>query len=81
MTDIENFENSLEFQIGTRFYFRNTLYEVAEMKDRIWGCSKCQCAREGDICELMNCNYYRHDKKRTFIKKVEQSKEENNDGQ
>lgn len=55
MADIEDFECSIELPIGIKFYFWDHLYEVAELEDEIWGCSKCAFPKE-DICEVMNCD-------------------------
>lgn len=32
--NIEAIYNSLELPVGTRFYFRNVLYEVAELEEQ-----------------------------------------------
>ena len=62
-------EDSIELSIGTRFYFWGNLYEVAELKDEKWGCSKCALLEEENICKVMNCDGYRCDKKKIFFKK------------
>ena len=79
MGDIEEIGRSLELPIGTRFYFNNRLYEVAELEDDGWGCSQCALAGDEAICEIMKCNGYRQDKKRIFFKEVKEAEEENND--
>ena len=76
---IEEIYNSLELPIGTKFYFRDRLYEVAELEEEwLWGCSKCEFDDENkeDICEVMNCNYCRHDRKYIYFKEAEEAKEE-----
>ena len=78
MADIEDFECSIELPIGIRFYFWDHIYEVAELEDEIWGCSKCAFPNE-DICVAMNCDrQHRHDGKCTYFKEVEKSEENNN---
>lgn len=77
--NIEKIYNSLELPIGTRLRFRDTLFEVAEIKDETWGCSECDFDDENDenkeeICEVMNCNC-RQDKKVIFFKEVEEAEE------
>ena len=71
MGDIEEIGRSLELPIGTKFYFWNCLYEVAELEDDGWGCSQCAFAGKERICEVMSCNGYRHDGKRIFFKEIE----------
>ena len=73
-------ERSLELPIGTRFCFWDSIYEVAELDEgEEWGCSRCALAGEENICEVMNCNHYRQDKKRIFFKEVEATKEKTNE--
>ena len=77
MVDIEDIVRSLEFPIGTRFYFKNTLLEVAELEDDGWGCSQCAFAGEEDICGVMNCGRrHRHDSKCTYFNEVNETEEE-----
>ena len=77
---IEEIEKSLELPIGARFYLRDTLFEVAELDEgEEWGCSRCALAGEENICEVMNCNHYRQDKKRIFFKEVEATKDKTNE--
>ena len=70
MGDIEEIGRSLELPIGTRFYCRDCLYEVAELEDDGWGCSQCVLAGNEAICEIMKCNDCRYDKKRIFFKEI-----------
>ena len=78
MADIEDFECSIELPIGIRFYFWDHIYEVAELEDEIWGCSKCAFPNE-DICVAMNCDRrHRRDGKCTYFKEVEKAEENNN---
>ena len=73
-------ERSLELSIGTRFHFWDSIYEVAELEEgEEWGCSRCALAGEENICEVMNCNHYRQDKKRIFFKEVKATKEKTNE--
>lgn len=84
MIGIEEIENSLELPIGTRFYFRDHIYEVAEAnKPRMnqLACSKCAFNKRDkkEICLVMICDSYRHDKKYIYFKEVKEIEEENND--
>ena len=75
MFNPENVEYSVELSIGTRFYFRDTLLEVAESEDgKAWYCSKCVLGKndEAELCQIMNCDEYRHDQKHSYFKKVEE---------
>ena len=81
MADIEDFECSIELPIGIRFYFWDHIYEVAELEDEIWGCSKCALNKEGveEICLIMKCDGYdgcRHDQKYIYFKEVKEAEEE-----
>ena len=79
MADIEDIECCIELPIGIRFYFWDHIYEVAELEDEIWACSKCAFSEE-DICGVMNCGRrHRHDGKCAYFNEVKQSKEEDND--
>ena len=76
MGDIEEFEYSLELPIGTRFYFRNRLYEVIESNSR-YCCQGCVFNDESYdlVCQLMNCGgsyYERLDRKLVMFKEVEE---------
>lgn len=73
----QSIERSLELPIGTRFYYQNRLHEVIESEDRKWGCSQCAFDNRYDeaICEAMNCNNCRHDKKIIFFKEVKEIEE------
>lgn len=73
---IEDIVRSLEFPIGTKFYFKNTLLEVAELEDDGWGCSQCAFAGEEDLCGVMNCHNCRHDQKFIYFKEVKETEEE-----
>lgn len=75
---IEDIVRSLEFPIGTRFYFKSILLEVAELEDDGWGCSQCAFAGEEDLCGVMNCHNCRHDNKYIYFKEVEGIGEERN---
>lgn len=79
MLEIKNIDQSLELPIGTRFYFRNCLYEVVEIEDRKWGCSQCGLSKEEEICEVFNCNYCRCDNKNIFFKEIKETEDENNE--
>ena len=77
----ENVERSIDLPIGTRFYFKDTLLEVAESEDgKAWYCSKCAlCKRdEAELCQIMNCWYDRRDDKYTYFKEVKEEGEDNN---
>ena len=79
MFSIEKIEDSLKLPIGTRFYFKDTLLEVAESEDgREWYCAKCALCKndEAELCQIMNCDEYRHDDKHTFFKEVKEMREE-----
>ena len=78
MYDFTDIVRSVELPIGTRFYFRDRLYEVAELEHGKWGCSPCVFDNRYDkaICKVMRCNAYRCDDKSIYFKKV---KEENNE--
>ena len=76
MYDYTDIVRSVEMPSGTRFYFSNCLYEVAELEDDGWGCSQCAFAGEEAICGVMHCNFHRHDDKHTFFKEVEETEEE-----
>ena len=81
MIGIEEIEDSLEIPIGTRFYFRNHIYEVAEANEPInnqWDCSECAFNKrdKNEICLVMFCDGYRHDKKYIYFKEVEETEEE-----
>ena len=80
MYDYSDIVRSVEMPIGTRFYFRNCLYEVAELKDGKQDCSQCafDTRYTEAICGVMKCNDYRHDGKCVFFKEVEETEEENN---
>lgn len=71
-------ERSLELPIGSRFYFWDCLYEVAELEDDGWGCSQCALAGDEAICEIMKCKDYRYDGKRVFFKEVKETEETKN---
>ena len=73
MGNIEEIGRSLELPIGSRFYFNNRLYEVAELEDDGWGCSQCAFAGEEAICEIMKCKDYRCDGKGVFFKEIEKA--------
>ena len=77
MYDFTDIVRSVELPIGTRFYFRDTLYEVAELETGKWGCSPCAFDNKYNkaICKVMRCNAYRDDGKSICFKEV---KEENN---
>lgn len=77
--NIEAIYNSLELPAGARFYFRNVLYEVAELEGESRGCSKCEFdnKNEREICEVMNCNSCRHDKN-IYFKEVTEAEERHN---
>ena len=77
--NIEKIYNSLELPVGTRFYFRNVLYEVAELGDETWGCPKCGFDNENEreICEVMNCNSCRYGKN-IYFKEVAEAEEQHN---
>lgn len=82
MANIEEIEHSIEMPVGTRFYFRNRLYEVVESKGwMMWDCPKCAISEKGkeELCRVMNCDYKRHDEKNVYFKEVEQSNEKDND--
>ncbi len=73
MFNPENVEHSVDLPIGTRFYFRGILLEVAESEDgKAWYCSKCVLCEKGEaeLCQIMNCNYCRHDGKYAYFKEV-----------
>ena len=77
----ENVWRSIDLPIGTRFYFKDTLLEVAESEDgREWYCAKCALCKndEAELCQIMNCDEYRHDDKHTFFKEVKETEEDNN---
>lgn len=78
---IEAIESGLDLPIGTRFYFRDNLFEVIELKDGIWGCPKCAFSsakrNEEEICEVMNCNARRHDDKFVYFREVIEAEEKN----
>ena len=76
MDDIDELEYSLELPIGTRFYFRNRLYEVME-SNSCHCCQECAFNDESNdpICQLMNCGgiyYGRLDRKLVMFKEVEE---------
>lgn len=81
MYDFTDIVRSVELPIGTRFYFWDRLYEVAELKDREWDCSQCafNTSYTEAICQVMKCNVYRHDKKYIFFKEIKEKKRKNND--
>lgn len=81
MYDFTDIIRSVELSIGTRFYFRDTLYEVALLDEDEWGCPQCEfdTIYTEAICQVMKCNGYRQDKKRIFFKKVKENKRGNND--
>ena len=82
MFSLEKIEDSLELPIGSRFYYKGRIYEVAELEEKwSWGCSKCEFDDDNkeDICEVMNCNYCRHDKKYIYFKEVKEVEENNNE--
>ena len=84
MVDFENLEDGIELSIGTRFYFRHRIYEVAEANEGKmypWGCSKCAFNKEDqrEICLVMKCDGYdgcRHDKKYIYFKEVKETEED-----
>ena len=83
MFNPENVEHSVELPIGTRFYFRDTLLEVAESEDgKAWYCAKCVLGArdEAELCQIMNCNYCRRDDKYTYFKEVKEMEEQHNNG-
>ena len=73
MYDFTDIERSLELPIGTKFYFWDRLYEVAELEGDEWGCSQCALAGDEAICEIMKCKDYRYDGKGVFFKKIEKA--------
>ena len=84
MDDIEEIEYSIELPIGSRFYFRNRLYEVIESnKDECWQ----TCAFDDEfqydlICQVMNCGgryYERIDRKLVIFKEVKETDDEKNE--
>ena len=77
MFNPENVEHSVELPIGTRFYFRDTLLEVAESEDgKAWYCAKCVLGArdEAELCQIMNCNYCRRDDKYTYFKEATETR-------
>ena len=80
MFDILDMERSIEILIGTRFYFRNHLYEVAEFEEGKQGCIQCAFYKRGNeaICEVMKCNLPRHDDKYIRFLEVKETEEKNN---
>ena len=82
MDDIEEIEHSIELPIGSRFYFRNHLYEVIE-SNSYECCQKCAFDNElyDFICQVMNCGgkyYSRLDKKSVIFKEIKETEEEKN---
>ena len=81
MIYLEEFYNILELTIGTRFYFLDRLYEVAESEE--WECECSQCAFNKRyteaICGVMKCNDCRHDKNVFSLRKLKKQKRKNND--
>ena len=81
MADIEEIEYSIELPIGSRFYFRNRLYEVIE-SNSYECCLKCAFDDEFQydlICQVMNCGgrcYSRLDKKSVIFKEVKETEKE-----
>lgn len=77
-------EDSLDLPIGTKFYFRDNLFEVAEFKGGVWGCPECAFSpskrNEGGICAVMDCNAHRHDDKFVYFKEVKEIEEQHNNG-
>ena len=54
-------------------------HEVVESEDgREWYCAKCALCKndEAELCQIMNCDEYRHDDKHTFFKEVKEIREE-----
>ena len=77
----ENVWRSIDLPIGTRFYFKDTLLEVAESEDgKAWYCAKCVLGdrNEAELCQIMNCNYCRRDNKYTYPKEVKEIEETDN---
>lgn len=77
MDDIEEIEHSIELPIGSRFYFRNRLYEVIESNS--YKCQKCAFDDEFRydlICQVMNCGgryYERLDRKLVIFNEVKET--------
>ena len=79
MFELENIGRSMELPIGTRFYFRGSLYEVAELEGEEQVCSQCAFNKrnEEDICKVMICyEDERRDEKRVFFKEVAETRKE-----
>ena len=83
MGDIEEIVYSVELPIGTKFYYRNRLYEVVESKEEDFCYSKCAFYDEfwdDPMCRIAICSKSnRHDKKSAFFKEIKEVEEENND--
>ena len=80
MFELENIGRSMELPIGTRFYFRGSLYEVAELEDDGFGHSQCAFYKSNndDICKVMICyEDERYDRKNVYFKEVEETGKEN----
>lgn len=79
-SNIQTLDDSLELPIGARFYFRNSLFEVAEFKEKGYGCSECAFSRskrnEEEMCDIVKCAFDRHDDKSIYFKEVKETKEE-----
>lgn len=77
---IEAIEDSLDLPIGTKFYFRNNLFEVVEFKEGIWGCPGCAFSiskrNEEEMCNIMECTDSRRDGKTVCFKEVVKAEEE-----
>lgn len=73
-------EDSLDLPIGTKFYLRDSLFEVAEFKEGIWGCPGCAFSiskrNEEEMCTIMECTDSRHDGKTVCFKEVVKAEEE-----
>lgn len=78
--DIEEIEYSLELPVGTRFYYRNHLYEVIEWEEDKLRCLKCAFFKElfnEPMCQINNCfTFERHDGKRILFREVKEMEEE-----
>ena len=76
---IEEIEYSLELPIGTRFYFRDSLFEAVGSEESEYCCEKCAFykKKEDKMCQVMN--YFSRDQKiYFFFKEVTEAGGQNN---
>ena len=78
--DIEEIEYSFELPIGTRFCYKNRLFEVIESEEDKFRCLECALVTEfmdEPGCQISSCfGFERHDRKRIIFKEVKETEEE-----